>query len=173
MTPELKTACEVVFQEHKASAQPIKWNSETFRGRISLGLSEMAKATLVRKSIIFSPNKSKKMMTLLNPAVAGAASVEEAEGMIANKTQVLVASMANDQPAYTPNNVSGFDIPHPAYSHRLLSINGESQIPVAGIRWYMKPLFYYVVWPLCAAVAGAAISFVIDFTYTKLFLDWK
>ena len=133
----------------------------------------MAKETLVKKNIIILPNKSKKIITLLNPAVAAAANFEEAEEMIENKCQVLVTSMPDDQPAYIAHQVSGLDIPPPAYSHRLLSIASESQTRIAGIKWYMKPLFYYVVWPFCAVVAGAAISFLIGFAYTKLFLDWK
>jgi hypothetical protein len=100
MTPELKIACEVVFQEHKSSGQPIKWTRDTFRGRISIGLSEMAKETLIRKNIILIPNKSKRIITQLNPAVAIATSFEEAEEMIKNKTPVLVSSMADEQPTY-------------------------------------------------------------------------
>src|SRR5690242_5668765 len=95
MTPELRTACEVVFQEHKVSAQPIKWSSETFRGRISLGLSDLAKDTLVKKKIIVVPNKSKKVITQLNPVVASAASFEEADDIITNNKQVPVIPAPN------------------------------------------------------------------------------
>jgi hypothetical protein len=174
MPPELKTACEVVFQEHKVSDQPIKWNRDAFRGRISIGLSAMAKETLVKKNIIFLPDKSKKILTVLNPAVAAAVSFEEAEAMIVNKVQAIVTSIPDDHTPYIARQVSGTAIPRPAHSHQLLSIAGESQTQVAQIavtKWYMKPLFYYVVWPLCAAVAGAAISYLLDFSYTKLFLD--
>ena len=89
MTPELKTACELVFQEHKLSAQPIKWSSDAFRGRISFGLSEMAKETLVKKNIILWPDRSKKIFTKLNPEVATAHSFEEAEKMIETKKPAL------------------------------------------------------------------------------------
>jgi len=89
MTPELKTACELVFQEHKLSPQPIKWHRDAFRGRISIGLTEMAKETLVRKNIILWPDKSKKIFTKLNPEVASARSFEEAEKMIETKKPVL------------------------------------------------------------------------------------
>ena len=37
MTPELKIACEVVFQEHKTSSYPVTWNRDAFRGRLSTG----------------------------------------------------------------------------------------------------------------------------------------
>jgi hypothetical protein len=176
MPPELKTACEVVFQEHKVSAQPIKWNRDAFRGRISIGLSAMAKETLVKKNIIFLPDKSKKIITLLNPAVATAASFEEAEAIIENKAEAAVTSVRVDHTPYMTRQTSGATIPRPAYSHQLLSIAGEPQTQVAQTaltKWYMKPLFFYVVWPFCAAVAGAAISYLLDFSYTKLFLDWK
>src|SRR6478672_740326 len=89
MTPELKTACELVFQEHKLSAQPIKWSRDAFRGRITIGLSELAKETLVKKNIILWPDKSKKIFTKLNPDVASARSFEEAEKMIETKKPVL------------------------------------------------------------------------------------
>ena len=65
MTPELKTACEVVFQEHKTSAYPVTWNRDAFRGRLSTGLTEMAKDTLLRKNIIYYPNPTKKINTIL------------------------------------------------------------------------------------------------------------
>src|SRR5262245_17036172 len=106
MTPELKTACEVVFQEHKLSSQ-IRWNKDTFRGRISIGLSEMAKETLVQKHIIFLPNKSKKLITLLNPAIAGAASFEEAKTMIENNPD-LSSIKTIDQPAPVVKQKNGF-----------------------------------------------------------------
>lgn len=170
MTPELKIACEVVFQEHKVSVHPVKWNKDVFRGRISHGLSEMAKETLVSKNIIIIPNKSKKIITLLNPAVAEATSFEEAEEMIGNKVQALITA-PNDRPAYFAHQVSSLDIVSSSYSHQLLPLTGKSQTGIARIKWYMKPIFYYVVWPFCAVVAGAAISWLIGFAYTKLFLD--
>lgn len=171
MTPELKIACELVFQEHKVSATPIKWDRDAFRGRISVGLAEMAKMTLVRRNIIFLPGKSKKIITLLNPAAAAAANFEEAEEMIRNKAPVLVASMADDDhPAYIAHQISGFVNHSPEYSHRLLPIAGNAEAPVA--EWYMKPLFY-VVWLVCAAVAGALIAFLIDLSYTEFFLNQK
>ena len=52
MTPELKNACEVVFQGHKTSVKPITWNKDAFRGRLPFGLSAMAKEILVSKNII-------------------------------------------------------------------------------------------------------------------------
>jgi hypothetical protein len=173
MTPELKTACEVVFQAHKASTQPIKWNSDTFRGRISLGLSDLAKETLVKKNIIVLPGKSKKMFTLLNPAVAAAANFEQAEDMIKNKKQVLVAAERDEQPVYIAQGASVFDKSTAKYSHRLLQIAGESQSTIGEVKWYMKPLFYYIIWPLCAVLVGVLITFLIDIVYTELFLHLK
>ncbi len=174
MTPELKTACEVVFQEHKTSHQPIKWNKDAFRGQISIGLSELAKKTLVDKNIIVLPNKSKKIITLLNPAVADAASFEEAEKIIKNKRLVLANHIPDEQPVYISQHISEVRIPGPSYSRDLLSIAGVAEAPLTGeLKWYLKPLFYYVVWPICAAVTGALATFLIDFTYTRLFLDWK
>ena len=108
MTPELKKACEVVFQEHKLSNQPIKWNRDIFQGRISLGLTEKAKMTLVEKNIIFSPDKTKKIITQLNPTVAAATSFEEAEDIIENKVLTVVTSMADDQSTFFTESISDF-----------------------------------------------------------------
>ncbi len=173
MTPELKIACEVVFQEHKLSGQPIKWDREVFHGRISIGLSEMAKMMLLEKNIIFLPDKSKKLMTLLNPKVVTAISFEEAEGMIENKIPALVTGIEEDQPAYIAKNDSDFTSKPSRYSHWLLSIAGKPEMRVAEIKWYMKPLFLYIVWPVCAAAAGAFILFLLGLIYTEFFFDLK
>ena len=166
MTPELKTACEVVFQEHKATSYPINWSKDAFRGRISIGLSEMAKETLVRKNIIYFPNRAKKIITVLNPAAAAAASFEEAGEMVRNKVPSLVASMVDDQPAYVSKNVSSFVSPPVKYTHRVLTIAGKSETAIAEIKWYLRPLFCYVIWPACAAAAGALIAYLIGSVYT-------
>ena len=171
MTPELKTACEVVFQEHKISAQPIKWDRGAFRGRISIGLSEMAKETLIKKKIIFLPDKSKKIITLLNPDVSAAASFEEAEDMMGNNVLAAVASIPDDAPAYIIHQISGSGIAPSLYADQLLPFAGKPETRIAGIKWYMKPLFYYVIWPFCAAAVGALIAYLIGVAYTKLFLD--
>jgi hypothetical protein len=169
MTPELKTACETVFQEHKASGYPINWKRDIFRGRISIGLIEMTKETLIRKNIIYLPNPAKKTITVLNPAVAAAATFEEAEEMIRNKVSSLVVNMVDDQPAYVARQVSGF-VSRPAkYAHRLLTIAGKSETATDEKKWYMKPLFYYVIWPVCAAVAGGLIAWLIGLVFTELF----
>lgn len=172
MTPELKTACEVVFQEHKISGLPVKWNRDSFRGKISIGLSEIAKETLVRKNIILLPHRSKKIITHLNPAVAAAASFEEAETMIENKIPDLTAGIT-DEPVHITHQVSGSVTPRPAFSYPLLSIAGKSGSRIAGVKWYMKPLFYYFVWPVCVAAAGALITYLIGIAYSALFLNPK
>ena len=172
MTPELKTACEVVFQEHKLSSQ-INWGRDAFRGQISLGLSELAKETLVRKNIIVWPNKSRKVITLLNPAVATATSFEEAEKMISNKVEPSVSSPKVIHPADITNNVPDLKVSDTRQLHRPLVIAPKIHARATEMKWYMRPLFYYVVWPFCGVVAGVLITFLIDFTYTKLFLDLK
>ena len=232
MTPELKTACEVIFQEHKVSSQPIKWNSETFRGRISLGLSDLAKDTLVKKNIIILPNKSKKILTQLNPDVAAASSFEEAEDIIKNKKQGLngyspdisgsqpskqtlnkdlaatngtqkangvsngqvidhnsnqTAKQDSNQTAkqdsngrvkdnhggYTAYRVSAPFVSQPQHLSPQVSMTDTAEVHVPGNKWYLKPLFYYIVWPLFALMAGALISYFLDFAYTELFLTHR
>jgi hypothetical protein len=154
MTPELKAACEVVFQEHKSSGDPITWNKDAFRGRIAFGLAAMAKQTLERKNIICVSNPAKKTMTVLNPAVTGAASFEEAEEMIQNKVPSVAGNIADDRPAYSTHPVSNF-----------VSISADYTEPVATrgkIKWYLKSWLYYFVWPVCALIAGVVIAWVLS-----------
>jgi hypothetical protein len=177
MTPELKTACELIFQEHKLSNQ-IKWGKDSFRGQLSIGLSELAKETLVKKKIIFLPNKSKKIITLLNPAVASASNFEEAEGMIANKTQAAVVSVGKEEPIYIPSVVPDPEpepdpAPLPRYSRQVIPMMVNSPAPVVALKWYFKPVFLYFIWPTCALAAGAAISFLLDYVYGELFLHGR
>lgn len=170
MTPDLKIACELVFQEHKLSGQPIKWGRDAFRGRISFGMSEMAKETLVKKNIILLPDKSKKVFTQLNPDVAAAGSFEEAEKMIGTKTSGVVTTTAYDVKAYTTNHVAGFaPASTSTHSHKLVPVAPTSETRVADIKWWMRPLYLYLVWPVCGAAAGVLISLLMDFVTTKLF----
>ena len=110
MTPELKTACELIFQEHKTSAYPVTWNRDAFRGRISTGICEMAKDTLLRKNIIYYPNPAKKVITVINPAVSAADTFEEAESFVLNKIPVLSPVMVNEIRHQAPitNSVTTF-----------------------------------------------------------------
>src|SRR4030095_13988563 len=184
MTPELKTACELVFQEHKLSAQPIKWSRDAFRGRISIGLSEMAKETLVKKNIIVWPDKAKKIFTKLNPDVAMARSFEEAERMIETKKPVLakmhvieggfnVADLVAElntphTPVTKQNTAAAAEItptPPPARSYSLMKIVPRTEtVETTGaeVNWWMKPLYLYVVWPVCGAIAGVLISMLMN-----------
>src|SRR5436190_21076443 len=100
MTPELKTACEVIFQEHKISTQPMKWSKDTFRGRISIGLYEVARETLVKKNIIVQHKKANKVFTLLNHDVATANSFDEAEKIIVTEQPAIAMQLASDTASY-------------------------------------------------------------------------
>jgi len=171
MTPELKSACEFVFQEHKLSADPIKWNKHVFHGKISVGLSEMAKETLVKKNIILLPAKSKKLVTQLNPDVAAAGSFEEAEKIIVTKTPSLVATSAYDAETYITNHVFGFSAAPPFGPESRTTFTQTS--PPTRTKWYMSPIHLYVTWPLCGALAGVLIARLMDLVYTLFFLNPK
>ena len=169
MTPELKTACEVVFQEHKLSAHPVKWDRDAFRGKISVGLSEMAKLTLVKKNIIL-PNKQKRIFTQLNPFVARAGSFEEAEKMIETKIPAGEAAIANDAAdriEEPPTKI--IYTPPPILPQKLQTVANFTTTSVADVKWYLKPIYLYVIWPLCGAAGGALISFLMNFLYTEIF----
>jgi len=168
MTPELKSACELVFQEHKLSAQPIKWDREAFRGKISIGLSEMAKETLVQKNIILLPGKPKKIFTQLNPDVATAGSFEEAEKIIETKVPGSVTTANYDAEAYITNHVFGFSAT-PVQRKSQKTEKRISTVAAGDGKWYMKPFYLYVAWPICGAAAGLLISLLMDFVYTALF----
>jgi len=193
MTPELKTACELVFQEHKLSAQPIKWSRDAFRGRITIGLSELAKETLVKKNIILWPDKSKKIFTTLNPDVASARSFEEAEKMIATKKPALTAMAVIEGDFNVADLAAEIDIPKtpitasvpasmpaPSSSQSTRSYSMMKIVPaseptettileVNGEKWWMKPLYLYFVWPVCGAVVGVLISMLMNLAYHELF----
>jgi hypothetical protein len=191
MTPELKTACELVFQEHKLSAQPIKWSRDAFRGRITIGLSELAKETLVKKNIILWPDKTKKIFTKLNPDVAAASSFEEAEKMIATKKPVLAAMPVIEGNFNVADLVKELETPAtrivkqtaPASStirpYSLMKIvppTETTEVPettIAEVNWWMKPLYLYVIWPACGAVAGVLISMLMNLAYQELFAHAK
>ena len=159
MTPELKTACEVVFQEHKSSGRPITWHKDAFRGRVSLGLSELAKETLVRRNIIYFPNQAKRSTTLLNPVVASAETFEEAIEMVQCKAPSLVSNVKETADV---NFVSDY-IHHPTpSSSRLIKIAGKPAQVISREKWYLKPLFYYIVWPLGAAILGILIAYLMS-----------
>jgi len=171
MTPELKTACEVVFQEHKLSGQPVKWDRDAFRGRISIGLCEMAKETLVKKHIIILPKKSRKVVTQLNPQVAAAGSFEEAEKMIDGKTESPVNVTVHE---IVPKVVNGVN--HTAARNGSSRALAPVSLPATHVirpKWWLKPLFLYFVWPLCGAAAGVALSFLMNIVYKVLFFHPK
>jgi hypothetical protein len=170
MTPELKVACELVFQEHKASSHPVTWTRDAFRGRISTGLTEMAKDTLLRKNIIYYPNRGKRILTVLNPAVSLAASFEEAEDLVLNKVPSLAASSVN-QPVFTSRPVSSFT--RQPVTHRVVTLSGQAEVFAEEVKWYLKPAFVYVIWPTCAAIGGGLIAYLLGNAYTELFFDLK
>jgi len=172
MTPELKNACELIFQEHKASNYPVTWNRDAFRGRISTGLCEMGKETLLRKNIIYYPNPAKKILTKLNPAVSDADSFEEASYLVLNKVPLLSARIINDnrnQPLVA-NHVSTFA--RRPVSQRLITFAGKTE-SIAETKWYITPIFIYLLWPVCAAVIFWFIAYLIGTAYTALFFDLK
>jgi hypothetical protein len=166
MTPELKNACEVVFQAHKVSLKPIVWSKDSFQGRLSFGLSAMAKEILVSKNIICFPKPDKKIITRLNPVAVSADNFEEAGDLIQKRAFSFVTNILDDQPAYitNPDNHSNNH-----NNYLLVRITGEPVTLVDENKWYMKPLFIYFLLPACAAFAGAIIAWFMGFVYNKLF----
>lgn len=167
MTPELKTACELVFQEHKTNGDPINWNKDTFRGQLSFGLSAMAKETLLERNIIYTPNPSKKALTVLNPLAVAATNFEEAVELIQTKTSVLTTAGVVKEPFYATHCSSN----NSEYSNYvLLRATSKPATVIIKQKWHMKPWLYYSVWLAGAAIAGAFIAWLIGFLSTELLL---
>ena len=171
MTPELKKACEAVFQEHRASINGIDWKKDVFRGRISTGLSEKAKETLLSKNIIYYPNPVKKAITLLNPEVTAAATCEEAEKVLLHEvvlSPVVVAPVA--EPAIIAKTRREVADNKPIPQRFVISSAAESVTVLEKEKWYLKPVFVYFVWPVFGAAAGGALAYLIGVVYDYIFL---
>jgi hypothetical protein len=162
MTPELKKACEVVFQEHKASAEPISWNKDSFRGRLPFGLSALAKQTLEKKNIIQTTGPVKKSMTMLNPLVVTAASFEEADEWAQAKTPQLVAETTVDPLETTIfANEDLFANTNVKDIVKLLKVRGTPLPTPARESWWTRPILSYFIWLASAAISGALITFLL------------
>lgn len=186
MTPELRASCELVFQEHKLAASPIAWNKHVFREKMSIGLSDLAKATLVKKKIIYFPKPAKKTITLLNPEVATATSFEEAIAIAESKIAVTAGEPIKektlydeiyspefmeyaDPEHYTPVQKSIKEQPKPNVKVIQAQPRIQLQTQPAMVattetdeKWYLKPVFYYVIWPLTAAIVSVTIAWLMS-----------
>jgi hypothetical protein len=170
MTPELMRACEVVFQEHKTTHQPVNWHKNAFHGRISIGLSEVAKETLLKNKIIRYTNQGKKNATVLHPEMAAAITFEEALIIAHENTPVMVTTTSETRRVRVIDDFeenSFIDEPE-APSLTLVKVTGEINIAANPAKWYARPLFYYIIGPTCALLLGVVIAFLLSEYITKL-----
>jgi hypothetical protein len=180
MTPELRASCELVFQEHKLAASPIAWNKHIFREKMSIGLSDLAKETLVKKKIIFFPKPAKKTITILNPEVATATSFEEAIAIAESKSSGTEGEPVKEKTLYdeiyAPEFMEYADPDNYTPAKKIIKEQPKVKVILAqpniqlqtqpalvattatAEKWYLKPVFYYVIWPLAAAVVSVAIA---------------
>ena len=154
MTPELKNACELVFQEHKLAATPVNWTKDAFRGRLSFGMAALAKETLEKRNIIRPRNPAKKTYTILNPAAFAAGNFEEAEEIIQNKKPVAVLSKETTERQYVAHRVIAKNA-----NDNEKKLNGS--VGTGETKWWMKPIFCYVLLPIGAAIAGGLITYLL------------
>jgi len=174
MTPELKKACEAVFQEHRANINGIDWKKDVFRGRISTGLSEKAKETLLSKNIIYYPNPVKKAITLLNPEVSVASTCEEAEKVLLHEivlSPALTAAPIVAEPtivAAKPRRPVADNKPIPQ-RFVITTPTTENVTLIEREKWYLKPVLVYFVWPVFGAAAGGALAYLIGAAYDYIF----
>jgi hypothetical protein len=171
MTPELRRACEMIFQEHKTSAQPINWHKDLFRGRISIGLSEVAKETLLKNKIIQYVNHGKKTITILQPEMAAAVTFEEALIIAQNKMPALATITTEASYATVIDDLkeSSFFERSENPPLRLVKVSGEVDIASTPSKWYTRPLFYYFIGPASALALGALIAFGLSEFITRAF----
>jgi hypothetical protein len=167
MTPELRRACEMIFQEHKISAQPINWHKDLFRGRISIGLSEVAKETLLKNKIIQYINHAKKTVTILQPEMVAAVTFEEALIIAQNKVPALATVTSRVSVIDDLEEGSFFERPEDP-PLRLVKVSGEVDIAASPSKWYTRPLFYYFIGPASALALGALIAFLLSEFITRL-----
>jgi hypothetical protein len=178
MTPELRASCELVFQEHKLAASAITWNKNVFRNRMSIGLCDLAKDTLVKKNIIYFPKPAKKTVTVLNPAVATASSFEEAIAIAQSETQQSNGELKKERTLYdeiyspefmeyvnpeihTPVQDVLSEQPKPNIKSQP-SIQVQAHQVLTAEKWHLRPVFYYVVWPLTAAVVSVLVAWLMS-----------
>ncbi len=170
MTPELTRACELIFQEHKQALQAIAWNKDPFRGRISMGLCEKAKDTLLRSHVIIVPNKSKKLQTILNPSVVGAERFQDAIELARNKVSVVIPAPAVME--YEPVRVAAMTSTNPGKVGQYIAVSyvnekNGSRNSIA-VPWYQRSVYYYVVWPTLGLLAGALIARALGYLAEQL-----
>lgn len=170
MTPELQIACEAIFQEHKAKNNSISWNKDAFRGRISTGMLDLAKETLLNKHIIYYPNPAKKIITKLNPEIMAAHSFAEAEILVLNERPPVLTSPGIHDISSTVVSEKGDLIlankPRPSH---LVDSPSDNESGHPKTKWYKSALFTYLVWPLCAAALFWFIAWLIGNFFTAFF----
>jgi hypothetical protein len=186
MTPELRASCELVFQEHKLAASPIAWNKHIFREKMSIGLSDLAKETLVKKKIIYFPKPAKKTITILNPEVATASSFEEAIAIAESKSSAIEGEPVKEKTLYdeiySPEfleyaDPEDFTPPRKTIKEQTkpkvkeiqtqadIQLQTQSALVAATAteeKWWLKPAFYYVIWPLAAAIVSVTIAWLMS-----------
>ena len=174
MTPELKKACEAVFQEHRAKINGIDWKKDVFRGRISTGLSEKAKETLLSKNIIYYPNPVKKAITLLNPEVSVASTCEEAEKVLLH--EIVLSPALTAAPIVAEPTIVAAKPKRPVADNKpipqrfvISTPTTENVALIEKEKWYLKPVLVYFVWPVFGAAAGGALAYLIGAAYDYIF----
>ena len=128
------------------------------------------------------------MLTLLSPQAEYAASFEEAEQRVNNGVSVLmpamqesvtepIPAMADHDHIYVSTRIN-----KPVIAQRFVTnvtntpVNAsitDEPVMVSDIKLYMKPVFYYFIWPACAAAAAVVIAHFMGAIYTDLFFDLK
>ena len=174
MTPELKKACEAVFQEHRANINGIDWKKDVFRGRISTGLSEKAKETLLSKNIIYYPNPVKKAITLVNPEVSVASTCEEAEKVLLH--EIVLSPAITAAPIVAEPTIVATKARRPVADNKpipqrfmISASTSENVTIIEKEKWYLKPVLVYFVWPVFGAAAGGALAYLIGAAYDYIF----
>ena len=139
------------------AAAPINWTRDSFRGRLSFGMAALAKETLEKRNIICPRNPAKKTATILNPAATAASNFEEAEEIILSKRSVVVVDVKDKSRQYVAHRVTtaknGYDKSVPEITTVPTNLTAK--------KWWTRPIFFYIVLPVCAAIGGALITYLL------------
>ncbi len=170
MTPELQAACEAIFQEHKS--HPFSWNKDVFHGRISTGMLDLAKEVLIEKNIIYYQQPGKKLVTVLNPELAKVSSFLEALALVSGKPFVAPVKEKPLPPVININQHRK-EPPAPVVRVKEPAIVPKPAGETTSVKWYLRPVFIYFIWPLFGAAVFFLLAYLISEGYDQIFFKRK
>ena len=78
--------------------------------------------------------------------------------------------------AAAPTPTTPAPVPPPKRSYSIMKIVPmveSTEAAAVEVKWWMKPVYLYVVWPVCGAVVGVLISMLMNLAWQELFVHSK